>query len=239
VANSGGSTRRADSLVGDLIDRQVDALIYAVAGTKEVILPEQARRVPTVLMNCFTRGFVPAILPDEVSGGREATRTLLELGHRRIAYLAGMPGAWATRGRLRGFREAIRAAGLEVEAMTVRFGNYRVDSGYELTRALLRRGPRPTAIMCGNDRMAVGALTALLELGLRVPQTVSVMGYDDQPSLAAEIHPALTTVRLPYLGMGRLAAEYLIAGDVSTLPPRTLLRCPVIMRDSVQAPARP
>ena len=92
--------------------------------------------------------------------------------------------------------------------------------------------------MCGNDRMAVGALLALLEAGLRVPEDVSVMGYDDQFQLAAEVRPALSTVRLPYDTMGRLAAEQLAAGGPVTATGRTLVHCPVVLRDSTAATAR-
>jgi LacI family transcriptional regulator len=238
VVNSGGSPRQAAHLIGDLLDRQVDALIFAVSGTRCVTLPERASRVPTVLMSCFTRpASVPAILPDEVTGGRDATRTLIDLGHRDIAYVTGLPAAWATRARLRGFREALRAAGIGPDSQTVLAGDFHADSGFDLTRQLLRRKKRPTAIMCGNDRMAVGAMLALLDAGLRVPEDVSLMGYDDQYSLAAEIRPALSTVRLPYHAMGRLAAEHIAVRDVAELPIRTLLRCPVVVRGSTAAPA--
>jgi LacI family transcriptional regulator len=91
--------------------------------------------------------------------------------------------------------------------------------------------------MCGNDRMAVGALLALLEAGIRVPEDMSVMGYDDQFQLAAEIHPALSTVRLPYSAMGRLAAEQLAAGGPTAQTGRTLVHCSLVMRASTAAPA--
>jgi len=198
-----------------------------------------ARRVPVVLLNCFTaKDAAPAILPNEVEGGRAATQALLDLGHRDIAYLTGNPVQWATKARLRGFRTALRAAGLASHEPTVLPGNYHADSGYELTQQLMRGTTRPTAIMCGNDRMAVGALLALLELGVRVPQDVSVMGYDDQFQLAAEIRPALSTVRLPYDAMGRMAAEQLAAGGLAAPTGRTLVACPVVLRDST-APRRP
>ena len=233
LVNTGGSNRQAAQLVGELLDRQADALIFAAAGTRSVVVPEGAGRVPTILLNCFVPGDpVPSILPDEVRGGREATQALLDLGHRDIAYLTGAAGVWATKARLRGFREALRGAGLDPRDSVVLSGNYHSDSGYELARKLLRRGPRPTAIMCGNDRMAVGALLALLEAGVRVPEEVSVMGYDDQFELAAEIRPALSTVRLPYDAMGRLAAERLAAGGQAVRTGRTLVHCPLVMRDS-------
>lgn len=233
LVNTGGSNRQAAQLVGELLDRQADALILAASGTKSVVLPAGAERVPTILLNCFVPGDpVPSILPDEVRGGQEATQALLDLGHRDIAYLTGTVSAWATKARLRGFREALRGAGLDPRDHTVLSGNYQADSGYELARRLLRRGTRPTAIMCGNDRMAVGALLALLEAGVRVPQDVSVMGYDDQFQLAAEIRPALSTVRLPYDVMGRLAAEQLAGGGPAVQTGRTLVHCPLVMRDS-------
>jgi len=239
LVNTGGSNRQAAQLVADLLDQQVDALIFAAVGTRPVVLPEAARRVPTILLNCFTaRDPIPAILPDEERGGRQATQALLDLGHRDLAYLTGSPGQWATKARLRGFRDALRGAGLDPRGPMVLSGNYHADSGYDLVRTLLRRGPRPTAIMCGNDRMAVGALLALLEAGIRVPEEVSVMGYDDQFQLAAEIRPALSTVRLPYDAMGRLAAEGLVGGGYEPSAGRTMVHCPLVMRDSTAAPAR-
>jgi LacI family transcriptional regulator len=241
LVNTGGSNEQASVLISELLDRQADALIFAAVGTRAVALPEAAGRVPTVLVNCFVaHDPVPAILPDEARGGREATQALLDLGHRDIAYLTGKPSQWATKARLRGFGEALRRAGLNPAERPVLAGNYHVDSGHDLVRSLLRKRRRPpTAIMCGNDRMAVGALLALLEAGLRVPDDVSVMGYDDQFQLAAEMRPALSTVRLPYDAMGRLAAQRLTAGDWTSPPGRALVHCPVVMRDSTSAPAGP
>ena len=237
LVNTGGSNKQAERMISDLLDRQADALIFAAVGTRSVVLPDVARRVPVVLLNCFTaKDAAPAILPNEVEGGRAATQALLDLGHRDIAYLTGNPVQWATKARLRGFRTALRAAGLASHEPTVLPGNYHADSGYELTQQLMRGTTRPTAIMCGNDRMAVGALLALLEMGVRVPQDVSVMGYDDQFQLAAEIRPALSTVRLPYDAMGRMAAEQLAAGGLAAPTGRTLVPCPVVLRDSTARP---
>ena len=238
LVNTGGSNRQAEHLITDLLDRQADALIFAAVGTRSVVLPDAARKVPTILLNCFApHDPAPAILPDEERGGREATQALLDLGHRDIAYLTGKPAQWATKARLRGFRDALRGAGLDPRGHAVLAGNYHADSGYDLVRTLLRSGPLPTAIMCGNDRMAVGALLGLFEAGVRVPADVSVMGYDDQFQLAAEIRPALSTIRLPYETMGRLAAEQLADGRPAAPAGRTLVHCPLVMRGST-APAR-
>jgi LacI family transcriptional regulator len=222
-------------VVDDLVDRSVDGIIFAVVGTRRITVPDALKGVPALLVNGYvSNGLLPSVLPDEVAGGRAATELLLQAGHTRIAYLTGQAGLWPTRARLRGFRQAISAAGLDPDDQIVRRGDYRTGSGYRLTRDLLAAcsvGKRPpTAIMCGNDRMAIGVYLALCEAGIRVPQDMSVVGYDDQVDLA------LSTVRLPYYQMGRWAAEQVITGAVGTLPPRSYLPCPPVPRESVASP---
>jgi LacI family transcriptional regulator len=224
--------------VDDLLDRQVDGIVFAAEGTGVMTPPEAVRQVPTVLVNCFSPGnTLPCVLPDEERGGREATELLLAAGHRAIAFITGFRGAWATRARLKGYFTALRNAGIPRDDDWVLTGNFRTDSGYELTRALLARRDRPTAIFCGNDRMAMGAYQAVAEAGLRVPEDMSIVGYDDQEDLAAELRPPLTTLRLPYYEMGRWALEQIFAGTVPTLPPRTYQPCPVVIRGSVASPS--
>jgi LacI family transcriptional regulator len=238
IESASRDSRVTTESVEDLLARRVDGLIFAVEGTRKVVLPDGARSVPTVLADCFVAdGSLPCVLPDEVTGGYESTKLLLELGHTRLAHLTGNPSAWATRARLRGFRRALKQAGLNPADQIVLSGNFHIDSGHDLTRRVLAAGDPPTAFLCGNDRMAVGCLLALQHEGLRVPDDISVMGYDDQHSLAAELRPALTTVRLPYYEMGRWAAEQLFDGALEQLPAQTLLHCPVIRRDSVARPA--
>lgn len=218
----------------ELLDRQVDAIVVAVAGTRQVALPPSTAEVPVLLANCFGQSDdVPCVLPDEEGGGRAAAQHVLDHGHRRIGFLAGLEGMWATTARVRGYRAAIAAAGLQDDPDLVRYGDYRMGSGYRRARELLALRSRPTALLCGNDRMAVGALQAVAEAGLRVPDDVSVMGYDDEPQIAADAVPALSTVLLPYEEMGRWAVRWLLDGDHQSLPPRTYLPCDVVPRDSV------
>jgi LacI family transcriptional regulator len=127
-------------------------------------------------------------------------------------------------------------AGVAYDERLVLAGDFRADSGHALTRQLLKRRRRPTAVLCGNDRMALGAFLALKEAGVRIPDDVSVVGYDDQEDLAPEIHPPLTTIRLPYYEMGRWAAEQLLAGSVESLPSRTYAACAPVTRASVGPP---
>ena len=239
VVNTTRQSRIVSDAVDELLDRRVDAIIFAVVGTRRVVVPEAIKAVPTVLLNGYLAGgLLPSVLPDEVEGAAAATRMLLAAGHRQIAYLTGQAALWPTRARLRGFRRALGDAGLDPAEAAVLRGNYRADSGYELTRQLVREGPPPTAILCGNDRMAIGVYLALHEAGLRVPDDVSVVGYDDQVDLAADISPTLSTVRMPYYQMGRWAAEQIISRTVGTLPARTYLPCKPVPRRSV-APPRP
>jgi LacI family transcriptional regulator len=224
--------------VTDLVARSVDALVLAVAGTRRLTVPDVLEDVPAVLLNGYAEADrVPSILPDEVAGGRAAASMLLDAGHRRIAYLTGPADLWSTRSRLRGFREAVSRVGADLGDQVILRGNYRADSGYDLTGALLRgRGPWPTAILCGNDRMALGAYLALAARGLRVPLDMSVVGYGDQADIATDVRPPLSTVRLPHHQMGRWAVLHAVTGGLGALPPRTYLPCPPVPRASVLPP---
>ena len=233
--HAAGGVDELRAVVEDLLDRRVDALAYAVAGTRAIVDVDHFGHVPTVLVNCFAASWeVPCILPAEAAGGRAATELILTAGHRRVAYLGGHRDSWATRQRVKGFRAALRRAGIKAADAPVLAGNFRSDSGYELTRQVLRRRPRPTAVVCGNDLMAVGAYFALKERGLRIPDDMSVVGYDDQEDVAPFLHPALTTIRLPYYEMGAIAAEALL-DDSTPLAARVDVGCPPIVRRSVAA----
>jgi LacI family transcriptional regulator len=238
MVNTTRDPRALRAAIDDLLDRQVDAILFAVASSRRAAPPPEVSQVPTILVNCFPPGAgPPCVLPAEAAGGRAATDLVLAAGHRRIAYVAGMAGSWGTRQRLKGHRQALDRAGVPYDAALVSYGDFRTESGYALTRALLGRRDRPTAILCGSDRMAVGAYLALSEAGLRVPHDMSVVGYDDQEELAADVHPALSTVHLPYYEMGTWAVQQLVAGAVAELPARTYCPCRVVSRSSVAAPA--
>jgi LacI family transcriptional regulator len=241
VVNTSRNSARLKAGISALLDRQVDAVLFSAVGTRMAVLPDELSPVPTVMINCFSPGDrLPCVLPAETTGGYEITKTVLAAGHSDVVALAGKPGSWATRARVRGHRRALADAGLDPRSATVLYGDFSTGSGFELTHGLLASGRRPTAIVCGNDRMALGAYLALGEAGLRIPDEVSVVGYDDQAMLAAELRPALTTVRLPYYEMGSWAAEQVLAAPtaIEQLAPRTYLPCELVVRESV-APPRP
>jgi LacI family transcriptional regulator len=191
-------------------DPSVLGVIYSTIFTREVTLPPGLEDIPTVLLNCYTKSRrTHSILPGEVAGGFAATQHLIGAGHRRIAFINGEPWMDASADRLRGYRQALATADIAFDPMLVRNGDWLPMTGYRHTLDLLAARPRPTAIFCANDLMAIGALEAVTECGLEVPKDISIMGYDDQ-ELARYTHPPLTTLVLPNYEMGRRAADLLL-----------------------------
>jgi LacI family transcriptional regulator len=151
---------------------------------------------------------IPAVSAAHSSGARSATEHLLRHGHRRIALLTGTRGWTATEERLEGYKIALAAAGAPFDPELVVDGDFKTEVGYAVTRRLLELPDRPTAIFGSNDNMAVGAMRAALEQGLRVPADVSIVGFDDT-ELARNVFPRLTTVRQPLAELGRTAVSLL------------------------------
>jgi LacI family transcriptional regulator len=149
---------------------------------------------------------VDTVLPDNHAGGRTAARHLLGLGHRRIAVVAGPAHLTTVADRLAGALEEIEAAGVDPADLVVVHDAFSRDGGVTATQRLLDRAPAPTAILALTDVMAMGALAVLREAGRPVPAEISVMGFDDVP-VAADLAPALTTIRLPMAEMGAVALE--------------------------------
>jgi len=209
-------------------------LVYATINTRLIDPPAALMRPQTVLLNCHAaNGSLTSVVPGEVAGGHAATDVLIRAGHRRIGYVNG-EAMEASRHRLRGHRQALATADLPFDPDLVREGNWQPLSGYEATLALMALSAAPTAIFCANDLMAVGCYEALRELGLRIPQDVAVMGYDDR-EIAQHLHPPLSTVLLPHFEMGSIAAEILIdaAAGSSGRPRQIKVECPIVRRKSV------
>jgi LacI family transcriptional regulator len=220
-------------------DRSIVGIIYSTIFTRRVTLPSGLDDIPTVLLNCYCepRKHV-AIVPGEVAGGFAATAHLTGLGHRRIAFINGEPWMDASVDRLKGYRQALATADIAFDENLVRNGDWMPLTGYHHTFELLSLPDRPSAIFCGNDLMAIGVMEALSELRLRVPDDISVMGYDDQ-ELARYTHPPLSTLVLPNYEMGQRAAEALL--DIAhgkLLRPMTFkIDGPLVPRGSTAAPA--
>lgn len=211
-------------------------VIYSTIFTREVEVPDALRQVPLVLLNCHSPGSrLPTVVPGEIGGGQAATAHLIAQGHRRIGFINGESWQEAAEDRFKGYRRALATADLPFDPALVRNGDWMSGSGFEHTLSLMQEARPPTAIFCANDLMAVGAIEALRQLGLRVPEDVSVMGYDDQ-EISRHTHPPLTTMVLPNYDMGRTAVELLLDSiDGTGNSRRQLLKvdCPLVERDSV------
>jgi LacI family transcriptional regulator len=170
------------------------------------------------------------VATDNLEGGRTAAQHLLDLGHRRIGVITGKLGTTTGADRFRGFREALAAAGAYRSEFIVE-GAYDRDSGYDGMQRLLALPERPTAVLAGNDLMAIGAMQALSEQGLCVPQNMSVVGYDDI-AFASVTTPGLTTVAQPKYQMGASAVEVLLQRlmEEGGPPRRVLLRPRLVVR---------
>lgn len=212
---------REDSAFTTLLNRQVDALIFAAESLREHQPHPAMNNVPALLANSFDpSGTQRSIIPDEVFGGRTAAQLLLDAGHTNIAYLSGGHELVATGLRIEGINAAIKAAGL-APILTLEAG-WEINDGYAAAMRLLTddggspakrassASGRPTGVVCANDRVAMGAILACGKLGLRVPEDVSIVGYDDDEPLARTTVPGLTTVSLPHREMGELAVQLLV-----------------------------
>ena len=170
-------------------------------------------------------------------GGADATRHLLELGHRRIAAIAGPPVLESARSRVEGFRSAMHQAGCPVAPDLVVVALFSREEGYAAARTLLDRADPPTAIVAGNDEQAIGVLQAAHERGLRVPDDLSVVGFDDIP-IAQWLDPPLTTVEQPLAAMAATAMRMLVRHIAvgATEPRRAELATRLVVRKSTAAP---
>ncbi len=228
---------------GDLESQLIDqmsqqprvGMIYATMLTRLVEPPKAMFETPSVLVNCYdAQRKLPSILPGELLGGHTATDHLIRAGRTRIALINGQQGIDASRDRLRGYRQALSSADIPYDPELVYPGNWEPSAGYEATMQFMKLDNPPDGIFCANDMMAVGCYDALRELGRRIPEDISVVGFDDR-EIAQFMRPPLTTLVLPHYDMGALAAELLldIAGGLQSAHDQIKVECPLVPRRSV------
>jgi DNA-binding LacI/PurR family transcriptional regulator len=193
-----------------------------------------ARGIPFVIVDPAGEpaADVPSVGATNWNGGVVATRHLLELGHRRIGMIGGPRGMLCSRARVDGYRAALETAGLPFIPEIVRWGDFHVEAGYMQGRGLLTMRKRPTAIFAGSDLQAFGVYEAARQLGIRVPEDLSVVGFDDLP-MTRWVGPPLTTIRQPLSEMAATAAR-LVLGQSSDR--RVELATSLVVRQSTQAP---
>ena len=223
-----------------LLAQGVEAFIYMTIFTREITVPPllYGLDIPVILLNCYTKDHAfPAVVPSEIAGGQSATHHLIQLGHRRIGCITGEMWMEAAQDRLEGYRRALATADIAFDPRLVVEGDWSASAGYKGTRQLLALKDRPTAIFCQNDRTAIGCFEALKEAELRIPEDISVVGYDDE-EISRHLHPRLTTSILPHRAMGQWAIERLgkPLDPNHTRHPITKLECPLTIRDSSSTP---
>ena len=193
--------------------RRLDGLIF-LSGTGMLTAPlmELIQNDSVVLVDERLPGLeVPTVTATNRRGARAVADYVLRQGHRRVAIIAGPPRLWTSGQRMAGYREALAAAGIEPDGVPVFSGDYHQESGFAAARTLLE-GPvaeRPTALICANDLMAIGAMLYCREVGLSVPEDVSICGFDDIP-LASLVQPGLTSVDQCGQTLGRSACRLLL-----------------------------
>ena len=238
LVSTGTNREMKNVAVETLLDRRVDGIIYASMYHREVHPPESIREVPTVLLDCFdANGTLPSVVPDEVQGGYDATRHLLEKGHRRIGYITDELDTAAKFGRLQGYQNALAEFGVAYDAALMATAESEPQGGSQATHQLMQLAQPPTALFCYNDRMAMGAMNKLQSLNLSIPKDIAIVGFDNQELIAPHLNPPLTTLQLPHYEMGQWAVQHLlqmINKDIliSKTPIRHKLNCPLVVRAS-------
>ncbi len=216
IADTGGLSERVPDLISTFQRHRVDGMIYVADYHQKVTLPDMARRRPLVLANCYDDQDTAAVLPDDRRGQRTLVERIVAEGHRRIAYLTLSPLLEATALRERGYRDALDAAGIDYDPDLVAAA-YLDTAGddrqllWDAVDRLLQLDLPPTAICCGNDRMALRVYDILRSRDIAIPDDISVAGYDNYRIIAETLSPPLSTMELPYTAIGIRAAELLIS----------------------------
>lgn len=216
--------------------RHVDGIILSGprSDDRELIdIHEEGAHV--VLMGQLPDSGIPLIDVDNVGGAELATRHLIELGHRRIALITNaLPAYTASIDRRAGYQQALEGAGIAYDESLVRYGNLTPHSGDEAMTDLLGTRERPTAVFVASDTVALGAMQAVRRQGLRVPQDIALVSFDDIP-LAEFVDPPLSTIHLPAYALGWGAADMLlqlIEGEEPLQKPNVILETELIVRES-------
>jgi len=233
---TGESIQREQRWLAKVLGGSTDGAILVLArGRSQDLNTLRSQKIPFVVVD--HRGELDADIPSVGAtnwlGGRTATEYLISLDHRRIAMISGPSSHGCSRDRIAGYRAALEDAGIPVDPILIRLGGFKQATGYEQTCALLDLPEVPTAIFAGCDTQAMGVYSALRARGLSVPDSMSVVGFDDV-AIASLVTPALTTVRQPLVEMGRVATTMLLR-QISGEPldsMRVELTTTLIVRDS-------
>lgn len=223
LSELGGVHRPRQEWIDDVMARRPLGVVLVLSSLDSRQREQlRSRSIPFVVVD--TQGEpspgVHSVGSNNWNGGLIATRHLTELGHRRIGVISGPRDLLCSRARVDGYRSALDEAGISLDPALVRWGNFRPDAGYEHGRALLELPERPTAIFAGSDLQALGVVRAAQERGLRIPEDLSLVGYDNLP-ITQWLNPPLTTVNQPLREMAAHAARLVLELAEGRVPPST------------------
>jgi LacI family transcriptional regulator len=211
IINADWDPEAETEAIHQLVSRSIDGIIFVeshLRGTHPAL--DLANKPYVFVHRLFSWTVGNSVLVDERYGARLAVEHLAKLGHRRIAFINGPQGWDASENRLIGYKEALEQLGIPYDQSLVREGNWEVQSGYPAAKKFLELPERPTAIFAANDLMALGAIYAIQEAGLRVPEDMAIVGYDDR-EITSISRPTITTVTLPCYEMGQTSAQLLLS----------------------------
>lgn len=240
LSELGGAHRPRQEWLDDVLARRPRGVILVLSDLDPAQRRQlETRSIPFVVVD--TAGEqppgVPVVGSANWAGGLAATRHLLGLGHRRVAVISGPVDVLCSRARIDGYRSALDEAGIATDPALIRYGDFFVNGGYRHGLELLSRPDRPTAIFAGSDFQALGVMRAARELGLRIPEDVSIVGFDDLP-VTEWLGPALTTVHQPLHEMAATATRLVLAlarGETPTNQ-RIDLATELVVRESTAPP---
>lgn len=237
IAETQDDSDRCTRIIDHMLARRVDVMIVIAARTGDrALLEATARVVPLVVAGRPLEGSdLPHVIHDDQQGGRIAASHLAALGHRRIAQLHGPADVANFPRRAAGFRAAVAEGGLDDLSPPETAHSPTIEEGHRLMTLLLARHTRPTAVFAHNDLMALGARAALNGAGLRVPHDISLVGYNDLPTMG-QLVPPLTTVRYPSQEIGELAGAMALAVLAGERPQDVDLEPRLIIRGSTAPP---
>lgn len=240
LANSNADPEREVQVAHSFHERRVDGILVTASRVGARYLPLLSEmKVPVVLINSHHPAeFVYSVRIDNVTASRAATAHLIELGHKRIAYIGDRFGFQSDTERFSGYREALERADLPFLPQLVVHGDGKAEGGLHAIATLMAMPDPPTAVFCYNDMCAIGALSGIRQRGLRVPNDISIVGFDDL-LIASYTHPPLTTVHQPKQQMGRAAMRILLelfsnAQSITNIK----MQGELIVRESTAPPTR-
>ncbi|HWT76998.1 MAG TPA: LacI family DNA-binding transcriptional regulator [Mobilitalea sp.] len=221
--------------INNMLSKQVDGIIYVGCHSHEISHLTQQEMTPFVCAYCFTNNpGLPSVIYDDQTAAYDATKLLIDYGHRKIGVISGLANSIHSSNRLFGYQDALYQSGIPYNPRLILYGNWEKESGYDLCQKLIADGV--TAIFAHNDLMAIGVIEYCIEHNITIGQELSLIGFDNR-DISMVCRPKLTTVSLPLYEIGHQAAELLINLIENKPNPESQivkLECEIIERESVK-----